>query len=85
MDEYPINTKQILKTISEMQLPLVPCMTKSGGVHLFMFTKEPIPAFKFQNKLEEIAAAMGRTGDEIFLNNTNGQSSCLNKSKQETG
>ena len=66
VDEYPINTKQILKTISEMQLPLVPCMTKSGGVHLFMFTKEPIPEFKFQNKLEEIAAAMGRTGDEIF-------------------
>jgi hypothetical protein len=66
VDEYPINTKHILKTISEMQLPLVPCMTKSGGVHLFMFTKEPISAYKFQSKLEEIAAAMGRTGDEIF-------------------
>ena len=49
-----------------MKLPLVPCMTKSGGVHLFLFTKEPIPAFKLQNKLEEIAASMGRTGDEIF-------------------
>ena len=47
-------------------MPLVPCMTKSGGVHLFLFTKEPIPAFKLQNKLEEIAASMGRTGDEIF-------------------
>ena len=66
VDEYPINTKQLLKNIREMKLPLVPCMTKSGGVHLFLFTKEPILAFKIQNKLEEIAAAMGRTGDEIF-------------------
>ena len=66
VDEYPINTEEILKTIKDMGLPLVPCMTKSGGVHLFLFTKQPIPAFKMQGKLEEIAAAMGRTGDEIF-------------------
>ena len=66
VDEYPINTKEILKTIRDMKLPLVPCMTKSGGVHLFLFTKKPIAAFKLQNKLEEIAASMGRTGDEIF-------------------
>ena len=66
VDEYPINTNEILQRIEDMNLPLLPCMTKSGGVHLFLFTKEPIPAFKFQAKLEEIAAAMGRTGDEIF-------------------
>lgn len=66
VDEYPINTNQLLTKIKDMALPLVPCMTKSGGVHLFLFTKEPIPAFKLQGKLEEIAAAMGRTGDEIF-------------------
>ena len=66
VDEYPIDTNEILQRIEEMNLPLLPCMTKSGGVHLFLFTKEPISAFKFQSKLEEIAAAMGRTGDEIF-------------------
>ena len=66
VDEYPIDTNEILHRIEEMNLPLLPCMTKSGGVHLFLFTKEPISAFKFQSKLEEIAAAMGRTGDEIF-------------------
>ena len=66
VDEYPIDIKKILKTIKNMKLPLVPCMTKSGGVHLFLFTKKPIPAYKIQSKLEEIAAAMGRTGDEIF-------------------
>tara|TARA_R110002072_G_scaffold119629_1_gene252515 strand:- start:1017 stop:2609 length:1593 start_codon:yes stop_codon:yes gene_type:complete len=66
VDEYPIDIKNIQSIIKDMGLPLVPCMTKSGGVHLFLFTKTPIPAFKLQGKLEEIAAAMGRTGDEIF-------------------
>ena len=66
VDEYPIDTKALLATIKDMSLPLVPCMTKSGGVHLFLFTKVPIPAYKIQGKLEDIAASMGRTGDEIF-------------------
>jgi len=66
VDEYPIDIKQLLKTLKDMSLPLIPCMTKSGGVHLFLFTKKSVPAFKIQSKLEEIAAAMGRTGDEIF-------------------
>ena len=64
VDEYPIDTKALLSTIKDMSLPLVPCMTKSGGVHLFLFTRVPIPAYKIQGKLEEIAASMGRTGDE---------------------
>ena len=50
VDEYPINTESILATIKEMSLPLVPCMTKSGGVHLFLFTKQPIPAYKMQGR-----------------------------------
>ena len=66
VDEYPIDTSKLLDVIKEMDLPLVPCMTKSGGVHLFLFTKQPIPAIKIQSKLEEIAASLGRTGDEIF-------------------
>ena len=66
VDEYPVDIKHLQKLIKDMNLPLVPCLTKSGGVHLFLFTKEPVPAFKFKSKLEEIAAAMGRTGDEIF-------------------
>ena len=66
IDEYPIDVKKIIKSVNDMSLPVVPCATKSGGVHLFLFTKEPVPAIKFKNKLEEIAAALGRTGDEIF-------------------
>jgi len=35
VDEYPIDTKGLIQKIEEMQLPVLPCMTKSGGVHLF--------------------------------------------------
>ena len=66
VDEYPVDIDYLQKLIKDMQLPLVPCLTKSGGVHLFLFTKEQVPAIKIKTKLEEIAAAMGRTGDEIF-------------------
>ena len=66
VDEYPVDMKSLQQLIKQMQLPLVPCMTKSGGVHLFLFTEEPIEAIKLRDKLEEIAAAMGRTKDEIF-------------------
>ena len=44
IDEYPIDIKNIIKQVEEMNLPLIPCSTKSGGVHLFLFTKEPVPA-----------------------------------------
>ncbi len=66
VDEYPVDIDYLQKLIKDMQLPLVPCLTKSGGVHLFLFTKKQVPAIKVKRKLEEIAAAMGRTGDEIF-------------------
>ncbi|MBC40716.1 MAG: hypothetical protein CML19_00565 [Pusillimonas sp.] len=66
VDEYPVDIDHLQKLIKDMRLPLVPCMTKSGGVHLFLFTQKPVSAYKFKTKLEEIAAAMGRTGDEIF-------------------
>ena len=46
IDEYPIDIKKILKNIDEMSLPLVACSTKSGGLHLFLFTSEPVPAIK---------------------------------------
>ena len=65
IDEYPIDVKKIIKSVADMSLPVVPCSTKSGGVHLFLFTEEPVPAIKFRNKLEEIAAALGRSTDSL--------------------
>ena len=66
IDDYSLDRKELLNKIKDMELPLIPCTTKSGGVHLFLFTKDPVPALKMKSKLEDIAAALGRTGDEIF-------------------
>ena len=41
IDTYPIDYKKIINSIRNLQLPLVPCRSKSGGMHLFMFFKKP--------------------------------------------
>jgi hypothetical protein len=60
----------ISRKIKEFKLPLVPCRSKSGGVHCYMFTKEPVPAKLVQSKLTEFAAALGHGGVEIFPKQT---------------
>ena len=49
-----------------MNLPLIPCSTKSGGVHLFLFTKEPVQAKLVRDKLQEWAGELGYANCEIF-------------------
>ena len=39
IDTYPIDYKKIINSIRNLKLPLVPCRSKSGGMHLFMFFK----------------------------------------------
>lgn len=46
--------------------PLVPCRSKSGGLHLFMFTTEPVPAGDMLSTLRAVAASIGLAGSEIF-------------------
>lgn len=53
------------RTINTSPL-LVPCRSKSGGLHLFLFLKEPAPAAAVQVVLREAAEAAGLSGCEIF-------------------
>lgn len=59
---------QIEKNIGD--LPLVPCKSKSGGVHLYLFLKEPVEATLVLEKMSEWAAALGIGGSEIFPKQT---------------
>ena len=45
--------KQYLDIISEHKLPLVPVKSKSGGLHLYVFLKEPVKAVFIRNFLEK--------------------------------
>jgi hypothetical protein len=66
IDQYPIDHKGLVQRISSLSLPLVVCRSKSGGAHVFLFVREPIPAADMQHYLNNAAALLGEAGREIF-------------------
>lgn len=66
IDQYPIDHRGLVEKIAQLKLPLVVCRSKSGGAHVFLFTKEPQPAREFQQYLKNAAALLGEAGREIF-------------------
>ena len=65
-NEYDINIKEILGRLRELKVKVHPCRSKSGGLHVYLFTSEWVPAELMRNKLEHIAASIGFGGSEIF-------------------
>ena len=61
-----LDLQKIFNEIEQNDLPLIPCRTKSGGLHLFCFLRESIDAAALRGKLEEFAASLGFGGTEIF-------------------
>ena len=66
IDTYPLDHKIIIKKIRDLELPLVMCRSKSGGAHVFLFTKEPVQAKLMRDKLMEWAGELGYANCEIF-------------------
>ena len=61
---------EIIAKIESFNLPLIPCRSKSGGYHIFLFTKDYVPALLMQTKLKEMAATIGYGDCEIFPRQT---------------
>ena len=70
IDEYNFDHLSLIQSIRKLNLPLIVCRSKSGGAHVFLFTKENIPASLMQSKLKEIAIVLGHEGCEIFPKQT---------------
>lgn len=51
-------------------LPVVVFRSKSGGAHIILFLRSPVPASKMVNVLDMIAAGLGYGGSEIFPKQT---------------
>jgi len=66
IDVYTLNHKELIDKIVAKKLPLTVFRSKSGGAHVFLFTKEFAPAALFRNKLKDIAANIGYARSEIF-------------------
>ena len=70
IDEYNFDHTSFIKSIRDLKLPLIVCRSKSGGAHVFLFTKENIPASLMQSKLKEMSIILGYEGSEIFPKQT---------------
>jgi hypothetical protein len=67
IDEYHIDLGKIIAKIAAAGLPLVPCRSKSGGLHLFIFLTEWMPAEVLNPLLIHLAAQLGLSNKtEIF-------------------
>tara|TARA_Y100001938_G_scaffold64533_2_gene89740 strand:- start:7346 stop:8974 length:1629 start_codon:yes stop_codon:yes gene_type:complete len=56
IDKYneKMNRKYFLDIIQEKELPIIPVLSKSGGLHLYVFTTEPVKAIEIKEFLEQI-------------------------------
>ena len=70
IDDYNVNALDIIRKIEAAKLPLLPCRSKSGGLHLFMFTSAHVPSAQMQAVLSVMAASLGCGGSEIFPKQT---------------
>jgi hypothetical protein len=71
VDEYTgLDHKKITASIKSHKFPLMTFRSKSGGAHLFLFTKEFITASLMQSKLKLMAKVLGYDGCEIFPKQT---------------
>ena len=53
------NLQKYLKTIDEKKLPVIPIISKSGGLHLYLFAKEKIKASEIREFLEKLLFIFG--------------------------
>lgn len=66
VDQYDLRLDEVEAKCAALHLPLLPTRTKSGGVHLYMFGAEPLPAALVKQRLEEWAVSLGFAGAEVF-------------------
>lgn len=67
IDEYAKNLLDVFfAQWARYEAPFVPCRSKSGGLHLFLFLRDPIPADDVRKLLAPCAKEFGHGGAEIF-------------------
>lgn len=66
IDVYDLDLPAIARDVERLKLPLVVCRTKSGGAHLYLFTREALPAELVRTRLMEWSVALGYAGVEVF-------------------
>ena len=67
IDQYDLNHKKVIDDIQKLEVPMIVFRSKSGGAHVFLFTKEWVTAAAMIEKLRSIAKELGLPKNvEIF-------------------
>lgn len=70
IDDYDLVVSDVIARVQDAKFPLLPCRSKSGGLHLFLFASEPVEAGLMQSTLREMMAHLGYADCEIFPKQT---------------
>jgi len=54
LDNYKPSIIELFKKLNSINVPITPFRSKSGGVHIYIFMEEPVPALLMREKLHEI-------------------------------
>lgn len=66
IDINTVDHSWLYRRVKELNYPLVVCRSKSGGAHLYTFTKKPVRASILRKALSGYAAKLGFGDSEIF-------------------
>jgi hypothetical protein len=66
IDINDIDHEMLVKKVDSFKFPLMVCRSKSGGAHLYTFTRNPIQASLMRKIMSKFAAELGHGGAEIF-------------------
>ena len=67
VDQYSgIDYKKIITSLRKRNYPLVPCTSKSGGLHLYLFSSKSVDAATMRTHLSTMAASLGFGESEVF-------------------
>ena len=59
LDEYKPNVEELCKKIKSINVPFIPFKSKSGGIHVYIFLTEAVPALLLREKLHTIKNIFG--------------------------
>lgn len=65
-EDEDIPIAPIANVIRDQHLPLIACRSKSGGVHAYLFLREPMTAAKVKSLMQRWARTLGYPNAEVF-------------------
>lgn len=65
-DDHDLPIDEVANILKERSIPAIACRSKSGGIHVYYFSPEPVAADKIRKRLVSIAQAVGYPKAEIF-------------------